>query len=133
MLPESHGPTILARRARELRQQGHVRVFTQEELEHSTLWDIVHIHFLRPASKLFRRAMASVGLTQSHRDAHLRAIITGSRNLDRTGIWHYLVCSTHTCTSLSNGGVYSFFLEVYPIVFIEQVGLCVIFPIKRLF
>jgi hypothetical protein len=63
MLPESHGPTILARRARELRQQGHVQVFTQEELEHSTFWDIVHIHSLRPASELFHGAMASVGLT----------------------------------------------------------------------
>jgi len=59
MLPESHGPTILARRARELRQQGHVQVFTQEELEHSTFWDIIHLHSLRPASELFHGAMAS--------------------------------------------------------------------------
>jgi len=133
MLPESHGPTILARRARELRQQGHAQVFTQEELEHSTLWDIVHIHFLRPASALFHGAMASVRLTQSHRDAHLRASIPGSSNLDRTGVWHYLVCSTYTHTSFSNCGTYSFFFEVYPVVFITQVGLCVSFPVKRPF
>ena len=132
ILPESHGPTILARRARELRQQRHVQVFTQEELEHSTLWDAVHSHSLRPASVLFHGAMASVGLTQSHRDVHLRANMPGSGNLDRTGVWNYLVCSTHPRTSFSNGGIYSFFFEVYPIVFIEQVGR-VIFPIKRFF
>ena len=133
MLPESHGPTILARRARELRQQGHVQVFTQEELEHSTLRDIVHIHFLRPASGLFRGEMTSVRLTHSHRDAHLRAIIPGSGSLDRTGVRHCLVCCTHTRTSFSNCGTYSFFFEVYPVVFIEQVCLGVIFPIKRPF
>ena len=132
ILPESHGPTILSRRARELRQQQHVQVFTQEELEHITFWDTVHSHSLRPASELLHGAMASVGLTQSRRDAHLRANMPGSGNLDRTGVWNYLVCSTHSRTSFFNGGIYSFFFEVYPIVFIEQVGR-VIFPIKLFF
>ena len=133
MLPESHGPTILARRARELRQQRHVQVFAQEELEHSTFWDTVHNHSLRPASELFHGAMTSVRLTQSHRDVHLRANMPGSGNLDRTSVWHYLVCSTHSLTPFSNGGIYSFFFEVYPTVFIEQVCRRVIFPTKPFF
>jgi hypothetical protein len=63
MLPESHGPTILARRARSLRQQGHDNAFTQEELEPATLWYVIQVHFLRPASESFHRvATTSFGL-----------------------------------------------------------------------
>ena len=67
MLPESHGPTILARRARALRQQGHIQVFVQEELESSTLWDLIRIHLLRPASELSHQVMRLFWLMQNQR------------------------------------------------------------------
>ena len=54
MLPESHGPTILAKRARALRRQGQGNAFTQEELEPTTLGYFIQVHFLRPASEPFR-------------------------------------------------------------------------------
>lgn len=62
MIPESHGPTILIRRAHALRQQGHTEVFAQEELESSTFWDLVRMHFLRPASELFHPAVVMLWL-----------------------------------------------------------------------
>jgi hypothetical protein len=51
-LPETHGPTILTRRARALRQKGHIHSFSQEELEPATPRHIVQSHLLRPASEL---------------------------------------------------------------------------------
>ena len=55
LLPESHGPTILAKRARSLRQHGKLNAFSQEELEPATLRYIIQVHFLRPASESFDR------------------------------------------------------------------------------
>jgi hypothetical protein len=58
LIPETHGPTILKRRA-----EGHIHAFSQEELEQKPagLWDIVQNHFLRAASE---RATVSVMLMQ---------------------------------------------------------------------
>jgi hypothetical protein len=65
MLPESHGPTILAKHARTLRRQGYYNAFTQEELEPATLRHIIQVHFLRPVSESFHRGtMTPLGLKQ---------------------------------------------------------------------
>ncbi len=65
MLPESHGPTILARRARAMRLRGDCHAFSQEELEPSTPWDIVRIRLLRPTSELFHGTIAYLSLTHN--------------------------------------------------------------------
>ena len=54
LLPESHGPTILKRRARALRAKGHTHAFSQEEFEQKlgTFWDDIQNHFLRTASEI---------------------------------------------------------------------------------
>jgi hypothetical protein len=65
MLPESHGPTILARRARAMRLRGDCHAFAQEELEPSTPWDIIRIHLLRPTSELSHGTIACLSLTHT--------------------------------------------------------------------
>ncbi|KAH9958330.1 MFS general substrate transporter [Russula dissimulans] len=52
ILPETHGPTILKRRAHTLRIKGNIHAFSHEELEHATFGDIVQIHLLRPLKML---------------------------------------------------------------------------------
>jgi hypothetical protein len=63
MIPETHGPTILKRRACALRAQGQIHAFSQEELEQkpASLWDIVQNHFMRAASEIVY--MAGDGLS----------------------------------------------------------------------
>jgi hypothetical protein len=56
LLPETHGPTILGRRALALRFQGNIHAFSREQLEPMTLQDIIQRFLLRPASELTRRA-----------------------------------------------------------------------------
>ncbi|KAI0306294.1 MFS general substrate transporter [Multifurca ochricompacta] len=52
MLKETHGPTLLRRRARALRAQGHANAYSHEEIEPSKPRDIIQNHLLRPA-KMF--------------------------------------------------------------------------------
>ncbi|KAI0293552.1 MFS general substrate transporter [Russula brevipes] len=52
LLPETHGPTILGRRALALRFQGHIHAFSREQLEPMTLRDIIQRFLLRPAKML---------------------------------------------------------------------------------
>jgi hypothetical protein len=54
MLPETHGPTILKRRARALRAQGHIQAFSHEEIElkPAKFWDVVQNHLMRASSEI---------------------------------------------------------------------------------
>ena len=74
MLPETHGPTILKRRARMMRAQGHNHAFAREELElkPANLWDIIQNHLLRAASEIIYRDSCGVCRTNAKdRDARL--------------------------------------------------------------
>jgi hypothetical protein len=73
MLPETHGPTILKRRARVMRAQGHNHAFTQQELElkPTNLWDIIQNHLLRAASEIIY--VASCGVCRA--DAKIEMLI----------------------------------------------------------
>ncbi|KAI0247926.1 MFS general substrate transporter [Lactifluus subvellereus] len=52
ILPESHGPTLLRRRACALRAQGYPNAHSYEELEPTKSQDIIQNHLLRPAKML---------------------------------------------------------------------------------
>jgi hypothetical protein len=47
-LPESHGPTILLRRAKKLRKNGHDNVRAAHELHGKTLKELILDHISRP-------------------------------------------------------------------------------------
>ena len=73
MLPETHGPTILKRRARVMRAQGHNHAFAQQELEFKStnLWNIIQNHLVRAASEIIY--VASCGVCRA--DAKIEMLI----------------------------------------------------------
>ncbi|RPD54868.1 MFS general substrate transporter [Lentinus tigrinus ALCF2SS1-6] len=52
LLPETHGPTILAARSKKLRNEGRPNARAAHELKHQTKGELLRIHFGRPA-KMF--------------------------------------------------------------------------------
>ncbi|OBZ66361.1 hypothetical protein A0H81_13585 [Grifola frondosa] len=52
LLPETHGPTILAARSKRLRKEGHPDAWAAHELKHQTTGELFRIHLGRPA-KMF--------------------------------------------------------------------------------
>ncbi len=48
MLPESHGPTILASRAKEMRKAGVMNARSSQDLEQQSLRKIFSAHIIRP-------------------------------------------------------------------------------------
>ncbi|KAH9933622.1 MFS general substrate transporter [Epithele typhae] len=52
LLPESHGPTILAARSKKLRKQGRPNARAAHEMKHQATSELLRVHFGRPA-KMF--------------------------------------------------------------------------------
>lgn len=50
LLPETHGPTILAARSKKLRKDGRPNARAAHELKQQTKGELLRIHFGRPAS-----------------------------------------------------------------------------------
>ncbi|KII89830.1 hypothetical protein PLICRDRAFT_40003 [Plicaturopsis crispa FD-325 SS-3] len=57
-LPETHGPTILAHRAQQLRAHGHTNAFASHELRQITKRDLIHSHVIRPGAMLLTEPIA---------------------------------------------------------------------------
>ncbi|KAI1783606.1 MFS general substrate transporter [Ganoderma leucocontextum] len=53
LLPETHGPTILAARSKKLRSQGRPNACAAHELKHQSKAELMRIHFGRPAKMFF--------------------------------------------------------------------------------
>lgn len=52
LFPETHGPTILANRAKKMRKEGVVGARAAHEDQHISWGQVISVHILRPAGKL---------------------------------------------------------------------------------
>ncbi|THH19253.1 hypothetical protein EW146_g1874 [Bondarzewia mesenterica] len=117
LLPETHGPSILAARAQRLRAQGQSQARAAHEVERRSRMQIVQKHILRPtraylSSSLFcivDRVFSSFLLDGGANDARIEMLLYEPIN-QGAAIW----------ISLAYGIIY-FFFEAYPVVFIIQV------------
>ncbi|KAH8112349.1 MFS general substrate transporter [Phellopilus nigrolimitatus] len=101
VLPETHGPTILARRAKRIRKEGHANAFAAHELHAMTRKELVWSHIGRPISEKAQEA-------QQHESSIIAMLFTEPIIIG-AAIW----------VSLAYSIIY-FFFEAFPVVFIEQ-------------
>ena len=89
-VPETHGPTILLRRAIKLRKEGAIEYYAAQELEKTSMRQLLAKHIGRPIGRSYFIQKVN-WLKAVSSNGNLRTNQSGCRCLDFFSLWYNIV------------------------------------------